>query len=335
MNNEPYISVIVTCYNLENYIGEALKSVIDQDYNPGSFEIIVVDDCSTDRSPEIIKSFQQVRYIKTPHNQGVLLATLLGIQHAKGEVLAFLDGDDIWRSDKLSRIAARFSNDQSLIFLTHNYSFVDEVGKIISGLEYTQEIYRGIKDPDQVSRLIRDGILLRKNYVWLGSAYAIRLTPRDLSNFIDWTNSLPNPQLTYQDWTLAFWIAASCSGRFGYDSEKLFFYRIHSSNYSGDSKSLEKSIRNWSKSYYTSLAILDIAERFSCDEKVKQVCRSAVIKDKMILNLFQQPEQFSIVEFLRNWWCFGSFRLGFKELIRVLVIKIFGINIYFFLKKRF
>lgn len=326
------ISVIITCYNLEKYIAEAIESVIDQDCNSSLYEIIVVDDCSTDRSAEIVESFKSVRYVKTPRNQGVLLATIFGIQHAKGEVIAFLDGDDIWRSDKLSRVAARFREDSSLVFLTHNYRFMDEKGKDTTGLEYTQNVYAQLTDQDQVSQLIIDGILQRKNYVWLGSAYSLRLKSEDLLAFINWAISLPKPQLTYQDWPLAFWVAASCEGRFGYDREKLFSYRIHSANFSGDSKSFEKAIRNWSKAYYTSAGMLDIAERFPCNEIVRSVCRSAVIRDEIILRLFQHPSQFSVLDFLKNWGSFGSSRDRVKELVRVLLIKVFGLGPYFFLK---
>jgi len=328
-----FISVIVTCYNLERYIGKALKSVIDQDYDSSLYEIIVVDDCSTDRSPEIIGSFPSVKYIKTQKNGGVLLATVFGMQHASGEVIAFLDGDDIWRFDKLTIIANKFREDKSLVFLTHNYEFIDEKGKVIPGLEYALKVYSQVNGLDQISKLIIDGILHIRNYVWLGSAYSIRLEPQDISEFINWTQTLPNPQMTYQDWPLAFWIAASCPGRFGYISEKMFSYRVHSANFSGDSKSLEKAIRNWSKAYFTSLGLLSIAEKFSCDESVKSICRLGVKRDGLILQLFEKPMQFSCVEALKNWYCFGSFRQAFKELIRILIIKCLGMKFYFKLKK--
>jgi glycosyltransferase involved in cell wall biosynthesis len=328
-----YISVIVTCYNLELYIAEALESVVSQGYDPSLYEIVVVDDCSTDRSSEIIQSFQSVKYIKTPKNSGVLLTTVLGMQHAEGDVFAFLDGDDIWRSDKLSLIASRFYEDRSLVFLTHNYGFIDQSGKSIAGQEYTQKVYDQFNDIDEISGLIIDGILHRKNYVWLGSAYSIRLRTQDLSDFINWIKTLPNSQLTYQDWPLAFWIAASCPGRFGYISEKLFYYRIHSANYSGDSKSLEKAIRNWSKAYFSSLGLLSISEKFACDESVISICRTAVKRDEFILQLFTKPSQFSVIDALLHYKCFGSFSQVIKEFIRIFIIKFFGMKFYFFLKK--
>jgi glycosyltransferase involved in cell wall biosynthesis len=328
-----YISVVVTCYNLEKYIAEALNSVLTQDYDKSLYEIIVIDDCSTDESAKIISLFSPIKYIKTPRNQGVLLATVLGIQHAKGEIVAFLDGDDIWRSDKLSRVAIRFQEDPSLVFLTHNYKFINDIGTTVIGQEYTQKVFSQITDQEKISQLIIDGILHRENYVWLGSAYSIRLNPENISSFISWTNSLPNPQLTYQDWPLAFWIASSCCGHFGYDKEPLFSYRIHCANFSGDSGTSEKAIRNYSKAYYTDDALLDIAEKFSCNESVRIACRLALTRSNIILRLFQQPKQMNFIEIFKNWKCFGSFRRGLKEFVRVLIIKICGLPLYFYLKK--
>jgi glycosyltransferase involved in cell wall biosynthesis len=323
------ISVIITCYNLERYIAEAIESVLHQDCDPTLYEIIVVDDCSTDSSSEIIGTFESIRYIKSPLNQGVLLATVLGIEHARGDVIAFLDGDDIWRSDKLSRLAAKYQEDNELVFLTHNYQFIDERGKPKVGLEYTQKIFDSIEDKVQISKLIVDGILYRRNYVWLGSAYSIRLNAIQKSSFINWVNDLPNPRLTYQDWPLAFWIAASCPGRFGYDPEKLFLYRIHSANFSGDSKSIEKAIRNWSKSYYTSLAMLNMSEKFSCDQSVVNVCRAFVVREEMILRLFHSPNLFKVREIFDNYLFFDSQKNWLKEFVRVILIKTLGIKVYF------
>lgn len=323
------ISVVITCYNLEKFIEEAVRSVLQQDCDPSLYEIIVVDDCSTDSSFEILEKFKSIKYVKTPKNQGVLLATVLGIEHAQGDVIAFLDGDDIWRSDKLSRLASKFQEDNQLVFLTHNYQFIDEKGQPKAGLEYTQKIFDSIEDKVQISKLIIDGILHRKNYVWLGSAYSIRLNATQKSSFIDWVRCLPNPRSTYQDWPLAFWIAASCSGHFGYDREKLFLYRIHSANFSGDSKSLEKAIRNWSKSYYTSLAMLNMAEKFSCDQSVVSVCRDAVIREEMVLRLFKTTGLFKVREMFNNFRCFGSLQSWFKEFVRVILIKTLGMNVYF------
>jgi glycosyltransferase involved in cell wall biosynthesis len=95
----PLVSVIIPVYNGEKYLGEAVQSVLEQDYRP--LEIIVVDDGSTDRSAEIASSYAEVRYFHQ-ENQGVSAARNAAIAMAMGEFLAFLDADDRWTPNKLS-----------------------------------------------------------------------------------------------------------------------------------------------------------------------------------------------------------------------------------------
>src|SRR4051812_20803492 len=94
-------SVIVTCFNLERYIRAAIESVLGQSF-AGNLEIIVVDDCSTDRSAEIVRSYEGIRYLKTERNGGVLLAILAGLEAASADILFFLDGDDLWHPAKVA-----------------------------------------------------------------------------------------------------------------------------------------------------------------------------------------------------------------------------------------
>ena len=103
-----FVTVIITCYNLERYIAEAIDSVLCQGFDPLLYEIVVVDDCSTDRSPEIIKSYRDVRYLRPDRNLGVLRATVFGLESSISELVFFLDGDDVWESSKLSTVVGRF-----------------------------------------------------------------------------------------------------------------------------------------------------------------------------------------------------------------------------------
>jgi glycosyltransferase involved in cell wall biosynthesis len=93
------VSVIIPVYNGERYLAEALRSVADQDYEP--VEIIVVDDGSTDRTADVVKSFKEARYLYQP-NQGHAAAKNTGIAAARGEFVAFLDADDVWLKGKLT-----------------------------------------------------------------------------------------------------------------------------------------------------------------------------------------------------------------------------------------
>lgn len=95
------ISVIIPVYNRESTIERAAKSVLDQTYK--NLELIIVDDCSTDKTADVIKSINdsRIKYVKHPSNQGACVARNTGIANAKGDYIAFQDSDDCWRPDKI------------------------------------------------------------------------------------------------------------------------------------------------------------------------------------------------------------------------------------------
>jgi glycosyltransferase involved in cell wall biosynthesis len=97
--NRPLVSVVVPVYNGERFLASALCSVFEQDYRP--FEVIVVDDGSTDGTAGIARSFRRVRYVYQK-NQGPAAARNTGVATARAEYIAFLDADDIWTPKKLS-----------------------------------------------------------------------------------------------------------------------------------------------------------------------------------------------------------------------------------------
>jgi glycosyltransferase involved in cell wall biosynthesis len=103
MNNtrkNPQVSVIIPTYNRGWVIKDAIESVLAQDFK--DFELIVVDDGSTDHTPEILISYQKDVRIIRQNNQGVSAARNRGIETASGRFIAFLDSDDLWLPQKLS-----------------------------------------------------------------------------------------------------------------------------------------------------------------------------------------------------------------------------------------
>jgi len=94
------VSVIIPTYNRDAMLKDAVDSVLVQDYR--DFELIVVDDGSTDRTPEILKSYREDINVIHQNNQGVSSARNAGIAAASGRLVAFLDSDDIWMPRKLS-----------------------------------------------------------------------------------------------------------------------------------------------------------------------------------------------------------------------------------------
>ena len=97
------VSVVIPAYNREKTIREAVESVLEQSYT--NLEVIIVDDCSTDRTVENVESIpdDRVIIIRCKENGGACRARNIGIENAKGEYIAFHDSDDIWHADKLEK----------------------------------------------------------------------------------------------------------------------------------------------------------------------------------------------------------------------------------------
>ena len=109
----PRVSVIIPTYNRADYLREALASVLDQSLQP--WEIIVVDDGSTDDTPELARSFPpNVVYIRQPQNMGVSAARNAGLSAARGEVIAWLDSDDLWEPGFLATVIPLLAEDERL-----------------------------------------------------------------------------------------------------------------------------------------------------------------------------------------------------------------------------
>jgi len=122
------VSVVVTCYNKEKYIAETIESVLQQSHE--NFELIIINDGSTDNSSKIIKSFNDSRLkLIELNNSGVNVARNIGILASKGTKLAFLDGDDIWHQHKIeSQLKYMTNNDLDMCFC--DYDTIDDTGQI-------------------------------------------------------------------------------------------------------------------------------------------------------------------------------------------------------------
>ncbi|OWY66772.1 glucosyl transferase [cyanobacterium TDX16] len=155
------VSVIVLVYKSEPYIAATIRSVLVQTYK--NFEILVIDDGSPDRSVEICRRFNDPRIkIIRQENCGVPAARNTGIRHARGEYIAFLDGDDLWLPQKLEKQIAHLESSPFVGMSFCRSSFVDENGKCLG--TYQMPKLKGINLP----------YLLRCNPIGNGSAGVIR-----------------------------------------------------------------------------------------------------------------------------------------------------------------
>ena len=127
------VSVIIPVYNGDRYIGEAIDSVLAQTYT--NYEIIVVDDGSTDNTSQIVQAYGDRVFYWYQENQGVASARNVGIEKAQGELIAFLDADDFFLPEKLAKQVAYFEVNSSLDMVISGWRLVDEQGAKISDAE--------------------------------------------------------------------------------------------------------------------------------------------------------------------------------------------------------
>ncbi len=129
--NNPIFSVIIPTYNREELVCNAIESVLNQTFD--DFEIIIVDDGSTDNTFELVKNYHEKRIIYAyKQNGGQNTANNIALRLARGEYVAFLDSDDIWTKDKLKKTYEKFMSDPEL-GVVYNYTGMRENGVIILG----------------------------------------------------------------------------------------------------------------------------------------------------------------------------------------------------------
>lgn len=106
MKDNELVSIIMPSFNTEQYISRSIQSVLDQSYQ--NWELIIVDDCSTDGTVAIIKSFQdhRIRLFLNEKNSGAAISRNKALREAQGRWIAFLDSDDLWLPEKLERQVA-------------------------------------------------------------------------------------------------------------------------------------------------------------------------------------------------------------------------------------
>jgi glycosyltransferase involved in cell wall biosynthesis len=187
----PAISVILCAYDYERYVGEAIDSALAQDHP--SFEVIVVDDGSTDGTPGVIAGYgDAVRSIRRP-NGGLNAATDTGVAAARGTYLTFLDADDFWPADRLSRLAAVLDARPEVGLVYGDMDIVDQDGRRLG-----ESFRRAMGIPAVSGRVL--GRLLFGNTISAG-ALMVRASLKDRYH--------PIPDdAAHQDWWIATAVAA-------------------------------------------------------------------------------------------------------------------------------
>ena len=126
----PLVTVLIDTFNHERYIEQTIVSAIEQDFPASEFEILVVDDGSTDRTAEIVGKFgQRVRLLRKK-NGGQASAFNAALPEVRGELVAFLDGDDWWLPCKLAAATAALEQNRGIAGVGHGYyEFIEATGE--------------------------------------------------------------------------------------------------------------------------------------------------------------------------------------------------------------
>jgi glycosyltransferase involved in cell wall biosynthesis len=125
----PKVSVIIPAYNAQSTIGKTIESVFDQSYS--NLEIIVINDGSTDQTPEILKKYGDKITLVSTENKGVSHARNLGIKYASGDYIQYLDSDDLLMPHKIKwQVSHLLANDADVAYGNWE-SFIEESGQIV------------------------------------------------------------------------------------------------------------------------------------------------------------------------------------------------------------
>jgi len=147
----PRVSVVVTCFNCPDYVGDAVRSVAHQSFR--DFDCVIVDDASTDNSAAVIQQVldeladPRFRLIRLDKNLGQTGATRRGLSATQAPFVCFLDSDDLWNADFLERhIAAHLNESYAVGFTACNARLIDGQGSVIAGAVYWFGKNRAIAD---------------------------------------------------------------------------------------------------------------------------------------------------------------------------------------------
>lgn len=213
---KPFVSVLIDTYNHERFIEEAIVSVLEQDFPASDREILVVDDGSTDRTPEIIRKFEPNVRLLPKENGGQASAFNAGIPECKGEIVAFLDGDDWWERKKLFVVIAEFESHPQIGTFGHGFTEVDAGGEPLAVIAPKTECESRLHD-------LKDGFDFLVLRAFFGTS---RLAIR--RNILEQVGPLPGGLEIEGDEFLA--TVATALGGARVLTEPLTNYRYHSAN---------------------------------------------------------------------------------------------------------
>lgn len=214
--NYPKVSVFLPVYNQERYIAATLDSIFVQNYP--NLEIVVGDDCSTDGTLEVVRSYAQqhpglFKILTSPVNTGITANCNRILRECTGEYLALFAGDDLWLPGKLHDQVEYFQqNPNTVLCATRGAAFESDSGEILYWTPDPQKLYAS-----------ENTLTLTRAIGFAGCSFMIASWAIPPKGF---NGNLPNTS----DWL--FWVEVLEKGDFGFINKDYFRYRRHKSNFS-------------------------------------------------------------------------------------------------------
>lgn len=261
--NSDLISVIMTSYNYAHYLSEGINSIISQTYK--NWELIIIDDASSDNSVEIIDEFVQkypdkIKFIKNEKNLGIKKTNEIAFQYVKGEYVAFLESDDVWNVKNLEKkihIAKKYP--EAVLI----YSNIELIGNIKENKRYYDYLnycnYAGNICKNKPKNFFRIAFF-RNPIVTFSNIFIKKEILNDLI--------LNKEYEIWSDWQLV--IQSSIIGKFLYLDDKLVKWRIHQS--STNNKFVSENNQNSEAGRFRAVILKIIKDKISrkkYDENIK------------------------------------------------------------------
>jgi len=177
------VSIIMPSYKSEQFISTSIDSVINQTYE--NWELIIIDDCSPDTSGKIIEAYvkqcEKIKLISLENNSGPAVSRNCAIKNAKGRYIAFLDSDDLWHKDKLSKQISFMQEQDIALSYTNYYQIEENSGEIIGQIhvppkvDYSELLKQNIigcltamYDTEKLGKMYMPDIIKRQDFaLWL------------------------------------------------------------------------------------------------------------------------------------------------------------------------
>lgn len=308
------VSVIIPTRNSGFFIRAALEGLFDQTYPAEKTEIIVVDDGSTDNTFGVLKEYGgNISYVRQ-ENKGIASARNKGVTLAKGDIITFLDADDIWHRERLQKVVERFNEKENSGIVYHPVGLIDSMGNTIH-----ENFYKAFGYVEGISGRITNEIFCGRIFCG-GSSFAFRRAvisrvcplPEDIRRGVDYYMTA----------------LCSCLTETEYIPDILGKYRFHGSNttlFAGRDDVKELAITNRDFAHMRQRVIDKVSGFAELDAKVIDL--SVIKRIQAKENIFFHVLNGSRMEGIRHLPSLFKCRPGLQDLLRGLMVSLMALII--------